>query len=149
PRYFGRADRATADYGAYQIEILAEINHAPQLTIEALIRQARQFRDEGADVIDLGCDPGSRWQGLKDAVRALRHEGLRVAIDSFDTAEVADAAEAGAELVLSVDSSNRERAPEWGVEVVAIPDRPGTVEGLDETVTFLERRGVAFRIDPI
>jgi dihydropteroate synthase len=149
PRYFGRANRAIADYGAYQIEILAEINHAPRLTIEALIRQARQFRDEGADVIDLGCDPGSRWQGLKDAVRALRHDGLRVSIDSFDTVEVADAVEAGAELVLSVDSSNRERAPDWGAEVVAIPDRPGTLEGLDETVTFLERRGVAFRIDTI
>src|SRR5262249_28295254 len=28
-------------------------------------------------------------------------------------------------------------------------DRPGTLEGLDETVAFLERRSVRFRIDPI
>jgi dihydropteroate synthase len=149
PRYFGRADRAATDYGAYQIEILAEINHAPRLTIEEVIRQARQFRDEGADVIDLGCDPGSGWKSVKDTVRALRDAGFRISIDSFDAAEVADAAAAGAELVLSVDASNRERAPEWGVEVVAIPDRPGTLDGLDETVAYLERRGVAFRIDPI
>ena len=30
PEYFGHG-AATADYGAYDIEILAEINHAPQL----------------------------------------------------------------------------------------------------------------------
>jgi dihydropteroate synthase len=149
PRHFGRTDWSPSDYGAYQIEILAEINHAPKLSPEALIEQARRFRQEGADVIDLGCDPGSRWEGVKEAVSALRREGCRVSIDSFDPVEVGDAAEVGAELVLSVDSSNRERALHWGVEVVAIPDRPGTLEGLDDTVGFLERRGVPFRIDPI
>jgi dihydropteroate synthase len=149
PRFFGHADRPPPDYGAYRIEILAEINHAPRLPIEELIRQSRRFREEGADVIDLGSDPGSRWDGVKDAVLALRQDGCRVSIDSFDPAEVADAAAAGAELVLSVDSSNRARAPDWGVEVVAIPDRPGTLDGLDETVAFLERQGVAYRIDPI
>src|SRR5262249_4555583 len=104
---------------------------------------------EGADVIDLGCDPGSRWEGLRDAVAALKHDGFRVSIDSFEPAEVTDAVEAGAELVLSVDSSNRARAADWGAEVVVIPDRPGTLEGLDQDVDFLERHGVPYRIDPI
>ncbi len=149
PRYFGRTDRPPADYGAYRIEILAEINHAPRLSTEELLRRARQFRAEGADVIDLGCDPGSRWEGVKEAIAALREEGFRISIDGFDPREVAEAAEAGAELVLSVDARNRERAADWGVEVVAIPDRPGTLDGLDETISFLERRGVRFRIDPI
>ncbi len=149
PRYFGRAEQTPSGYGSYRIEIIAEINHAPRLAIEELIRQAQRFRDEGADVIDLGCDPGSRWEGVKAAVAALKDEGFRVSIDSFDPVEVADAAEAGAELVLSVDSGNRERAADWGVEVVAIPDRPGTLEGLDETIADLQRRGVPFRIDPI
>jgi dihydropteroate synthase len=149
PRYFGHPDGPPSDYGAYQIEILAEINHASRLSIEELLGQASLFRAEGADVIDLGCNPGSRWEGVKEAVSALREEGFRISIDSFDPGEVADAAEAGAELVLSVDSSNRERAVDWGVEVVAIPDRPGTLDGIDETVAFLERRGIPLRIDPI
>lgn len=149
PRHFGRADRSPSDYGRYQIEILAEINHAPRLATDELIRQARAFREQGADLIDLGCDPGSRWDGVKEAVFALRDEGLRVSIDSFDPAEVAAAAAAGAELVLSVDAGNRERAVDWGVDVVAIPDRPGTLEGLEETVAFLDRRSVPYRIDPI
>ncbi len=56
---------------------------------------------------------------------------------------------AGADLVLSVNASNRDHAPDWGVEVVAIPDVPGTLDGLDATVEFLESRGVRYRLDPI
>lgn len=149
PRHFGEAARATTDYGAYQIEILAEINHAPRLSTKELLRAARRFREEGADVIDLGCDPGTRWVGVGPAVAALRAEGFRISIDSFNADEVSDAASAGAELVLSVDATNRERAVDWGIEVVAIPDAPGTLDGLDQTIDFLERRAVPYRIDPV
>jgi dihydropteroate synthase len=148
-RHFGQAEQPSPGYGGYQIEILAEINHAPQLSIEELLIQACRFRDEGADVIDLGCDPGTRWAGVGEAVSALRQQGLRVSIDSFDPGEVADAVGAGAELVLSVDATNRERAVAWGAEVVAIPDVPGTLEGLDQTIAFLDRERVPYRIDPI
>jgi dihydropteroate synthase len=149
PGYFGQADQPVAGYGAYRIEILAEINHAPRLPLNDLIGQAQRFRGEGADVIDLGCEPGTPWAAVGDAVAALRDQGLRVSIDSFDPAEVSAAVAAGAELVLSVNAANRERAPEWGVEVVAIPDQPGSLSGLDPTVEFLTRKGVPFRIDPI
>jgi dihydropteroate synthase len=149
PDYFGHGSGTQAGYGDYAIEILAEINHAPRWPREALIAEARRLRADGADVIDLGCDPGVTWSTVGEAVVALRGEGLRVSIDSFDAEEVARAAAAGAELVLSVDGRNRDRAPEWGVEVVAIPDQPGSLEGLDQTVEFLSRKGVPFRIDPI
>ena len=114
-----------------------------------LIAEARRLRADGADIIDLGCEPGGRWTSVGDAVAALRQEGLRVSIDSFDPQEVAMATAAGAELVLSVNAGNRAPAPDWGVEVVAIPDQPGSLDGLDETVDFLTKNGVRFRIDPI
>src|SRR6185436_19565064 len=41
------------------------------------------------------------------------------------------------------------RAADWGVEVVALPDVPATLEGLDSTVEKLQARGVPFRIDPV
>ncbi len=41
------------------------------------------------------------------------------------------------------------QAPDWGIEVVAIPDQPGSLDGLDRTIEFLTRNGVPFRIDPI
>ena len=114
-----------------------------------MIGQAERYRSDGADVIDLGCDPGTTWTKAGDAVTDLHDRGLRISIDSFDPAEVSLAVAAGAELVLSVNASNRQYATEWGVEVVAIPDHPGSLDGLDQTLEFLDRHRVPFRIDPI
>lgn len=149
PRYFGHAGGEPAGYGGYNIEIIAEINHAPKLERDELIRQAEQFRADGADVIDLGAIPGTSWMGVGAAVAALRDRGIRVSIDTFDAAEASMAAKSGAELVLSVNASNRAQAVDWGVEVVAIPDEPGSLEGLDGTIEWLSSQGVKFRIDPI
>jgi len=140
------------DLSRHSIEILAEINHAPRLEKDELLRQARALIRSGADRIDLGCDAGAVWGGVGDAVKALVAKGIRVSIDSFEPTEVSQAVRAGADLVLSVNAGNRERAADWGVEVVAIPDRPGAPESLQElqeTAEFLHSAGVAFRLDPI
>jgi dihydropteroate synthase-like protein len=149
PDYFGQGGGPPADYGAFDIEILAEINFAPRLALPDLLAWADRLRDSGADIIDLGCEPGSTWQGIKEAVAALRGEGLRVAIDSFNAVEAATGAAAGAELVLSVNSNNVAAAADWGCEVVAVPDVPTGLQGLDATVQRLDAAGVRFRIDPV
>jgi dihydropteroate synthase len=149
PRYFGRDADRRSGYGAYDIEILAEINHVPRLSRAELLACAERYRAQGADVIDLGCDPDGPWPGLTDAVRALRDAGHRVSIDSFDEQEVAAATAAGAELVLSVNGMNVHQARDWGAEVVAIPDVAGSLQGLEDTLETLDRDGVKFRIDPI
>lgn len=149
PEFFGSGGQPPTDYGAFDIAILAEINHAARLTLDELLARARQAAADGADVIDLGCDPGAVWSNLADAVARLRDIGLRVSVDTFNPAEAAIGARAGAELVLSVNSSNRAAAPDWGCEVVAVPDEPTTLGGLDATVEFLAGQGVPFRIDPI
>jgi dihydropteroate synthase len=149
PRMFGQSGSRLEGYGAHDIEILAEINHAPRLSREEIVALAERYRDDGADRIDLGCDPAGSWSGVGDAVAALRDLGHKVSIDSFDPTEVARAVVSGADLVLSVNATNRDRAADWGVEVVAIPDEPGTLDGLDETLALLDRQRVAFRIDPI
>lgn len=148
PEHFGRPAPAD-DYGDYTIEILAEINHAPRLGPADLLRAARSLRRDGADVIDLGCDPGQPWSGLGDAVRALRDAGLRVSVDTFDPGEAADGARAGAELVLSVTGATCERAVDWGCEVVVVPETPGTLEGFERAAERLARDGVPFRLDPV
>jgi dihydropteroate synthase-like protein len=146
---FFRAPVPRTGYGAFDIEILAEINHAPRLPRAELLAQALAYQESGADVIDLGCSPGSTWRDVGDAVGALREEGLRVSIDSFDAEEVSAAVKAGAELVLSVNSSNVEAAVDLGCAVVVLPDVPATLDGLDSTVEKLSRRGIPFRIDPV
>jgi dihydropteroate synthase len=149
PRFFGQDRDRREGYGPQDLEIIAEINHAPSLSTDVLIDVARQFRDQGADIIDLGCDPGGPWPGVRDAVKALRDQGLRVSIDSFDRTEVGQAIAAGAELVLSVNASNVEFAADWGVEVVVIPDSAGSLEGLESTSEILRDYGVPHRLDPI
>jgi dihydropteroate synthase-like protein len=146
--YFCQSDRLE-DYGSYDIEIIAEINHAPRLSLAEIIAEARSLRDAGADVIDVGCDPGDPWSGAGECVRALKAEGHRVSIDSLNPAEIAPAAATGAELVLSVNASNRHAAKDWGCEVVAIPDDFPTLGGLEETVELLANAGVRLRIDPV
>jgi dihydropteroate synthase-like protein len=148
PAYFGR-DPPAADYGAYDIEIIAEINHCPRLPLATIRESARQLAADGADVIDIGCDPEGPWSGVAEAVQALRDDGHRVSIDSLDEREISPAVKAGAELVLSVNSSNRSAASDWDCEVVVVPDDPRTLAGLDQTIEVLAAAGVRLRIDPV
>jgi dihydropteroate synthase-like protein len=153
PEFFGRSGGPPAGYGAHDIAILAEINFAPRLPLPELLAHAHALRAEGADVIDVGCDPGGLWSGVGEAVRTLRGEGLRVSIDSFNDEEVAAAVAAGAELVLSVNTSNRAAArrlhERHGCAFVVVPDVPADLQGLDDTVAALHGWGVPFRIDPV
>jgi dihydropteroate synthase len=149
PDHFHAAALQREGYGAHSLEILAEINHAPRLPLAEIVRQAGALAADGADVIDLGCDPGGGWSGVGEAVRALRGEGLRVSIDTFDPVEAEAAVRAGAELVLSVNASNREQAAGWGAEVVVVPDGEPSVPGMADTIEYLATRGVRLRIDPI
>lgn len=149
PEYFRHGASSPPGYGAYDLTILAEINHAPRLPLPELLAQAQALHQQGADIIDLGCDPGATWTGIGEAVRALRAEGLRVSVDTFNVQEAEMAARAGAELVLSVNRSNCRAALSWGCEVVAVPEVPATLEGLDDTLATLEAGGVPYRIDPI
>src|SRR5262249_46233963 len=129
--------------------ILTEINYVSRMSQADILTSARSLHASGADVIDLGCDPGSEWAEASETVHALRNEGLRVSIDSFNPREVEAAGAAGAELVLSVNSTNCQAARSWGCEVVAVPDVPATLEGLEQTVTALQEQDVRFRIDPV
>ncbi|MDX1964769.1 MAG: DUF6513 domain-containing protein [Pirellulales bacterium] len=147
PQFFGQDPHQ--DYGGYNIQILAEINHAPRLARAEILAMARQLAADGADLIDLGCDPNHIWTDAGDTVRRLRDAGLRVSIDSLEPANIAPAVAAGAELVLSVNSSNRQHAADWGCEVVAIPDQPTDMDSLDRTVEYLAARNVRLRLDPI
>jgi dihydropteroate synthase-like protein len=149
PEYFGGGRREAVPLTDYDVEILAEINHAPRMADGEIIRMAERFRESGADVIDLGCIPGESWPRAGEVTQLLRRHGFRVSIDSFDRREVELAVAAGAELVLSCNAANRDWAAGLGVEVVAIPDDPRNLNSLDDTVAVLAAAGCRFRIDPI
>lgn len=147
--FFGQHSDDLASYGQHDIEIIAEINHAPRLSLSELKAAAQRYQDHGADRIDIGCDPGHIWTGVGEAVAMLVDEGFAVSIDSFEPREIALATRAGATLVLSVNSTNVAAASDWGCEVVVVPDVPATLEGFDETIERLANEHVAMRLDPV
>jgi len=151
PRHFGRPPEA-AEYGAWNIAIVAEINNAPRATREAIRREAERYRASGADIIDVGCTPGLAFPALGDVVRELRDAGMRVSVDTFDASEIRAAVASGAELVLSVNGSNVEVAQELaesGARFVVVPDLGSGLDSLEPTVAKLEAWGAPFLIDPI
>jgi dihydropteroate synthase len=151
PAYFGRAS-ARDDYGAWDIEIVAEINNVPRLSPDAVRAAADYFRASGADVIDVGCTPGVEFPALGDVVRRLLDAGMRVSVDTFDAGEIRAAVAAGAELVLSVNGSNVEVAKDLvgtGARVVVVPDSGGGLDTLDPVLEKLDQWDVGYLIDPI
>ena len=151
PTHFGRAAVAR-EYGAFDIEILAEINNAPRLSREQVRTAAEYFRAAGADVIDIGCTPGLPYPELGAVVRDLVGAGMRVSIDTFDAAEIRTAVDAGAELVLSINGSNVEVARDLarpGTRAVVVPDLGAGLDTLDPTLDRLTAWGVPYLIDPI
>lgn len=151
PEFFGRAPIAAA-YGAWDIEIAAEINNAPRLTPDEIVHRAEYFRDSGADIIDIGCTPGLAFPALGEIVHTLVAAGMRVSVDSFDPAEIRVGVDAGARLVFSVNDSNLEIARDLastGTRVVVIPNFGGSIDTLEPSVKALEQWGVGYYIDPI
>jgi dihydropteroate synthase-like protein len=151
PGHFGRA-AAAREYGAWNIEIVAEINNAPRLTPEALRREADYFHESGADVIDIGCTPGLAFPALGDVVRGLAAAGMQVSVDTFDPDEIRTAVAAGARLVLSVNGSNIDVARDLagtGARVVVVPDLGGTLDTLEPSLDKLMRWGVPCLVDPV
>jgi dihydropteroate synthase-like protein len=151
PRHFGQAG-AAREYGAWNIEILAEINNAPRLTPQAVRAAADYFRDSGADIIDIGCTPGLPYPALAEVVRDLVDAGMRVSVDTFDPDEIRTAVAAGAEMVLSVNSTNLDAARELagtGARVVVVPDLGASIDTLEPSLQTLERWNVPYVIDPI
>src|SRR4030095_2626304 len=150
PTHFGH--QVPPNYGAWDIEIVAEINNVPRLAREDTRQAAEYFRASGADIIDIGCTPGLPFPALGDVVRELTAAGMRVSVDSFDPTEIRTAVAAGAELVLSLNGSNLHVVPDIaaaGARAVVVPDAGTSFESIDRTIAALEARGVRYLIDPV
>ncbi len=149
PRHFGSA--ATPDaYGGHDIKIFAEINNAPRLSAEQIYAMAAYFRENGADIIDLGMSPDRVW--LEDGpgiIAELKSRGYTLSIDTLNPAEIRMGDEAGVDYVLSLNSSNRVLGKDLRATPILIPDSPDDLESLDATIAEMERYGKSYLLDPI
>ncbi len=149
PEYFGLGKQKNVSLDQFDLEIIAEINHATQQSVKDVVEEAELLTNDGADVIDVGCVPGASSDHVGEIVTALRGQGLRVSIDSFEQSEVEQAVACGAELILSCNQTNIDWVSKLGTELVVIPDTPSDMDSLDRSVEQLSCSAVPFRVDPI
>jgi dihydropteroate synthase-like protein len=148
PAHFGQ-ERLGVDLSRHDVRIFAEIVEAPHLAIADILARAHEFAGEGADIIDLGCLPGTPFPHLEDAVAALHQAGFVVSVDSADPAELRRAGRAGADFVLSLDETILDLAAEIEAVPVLIPAKPGDLDSLCRAADALERAGRPCILDSI
>ena len=148
PRYFNRAARPV-DLTEYEVAIFAEIVDAPQLTVAQIVARARSLAADGADVIDLGCLPETRFDHLAESVQALKAAGHAVSVDSIDPDELLRGGRAGADYLLSLNLDTLWVADEVAATPVLIPRVPADEASLFEAVEQMQRRGRQFLADSI
>jgi dihydropteroate synthase len=148
PLFFGK-QRRNDSYGAYSMQIVAEIQDAPGLSDAALLAQAEYYRANGADVIDLGVAPCSTPEAVERAVRLLKQHGYRVSVDTLDGVLLARADAAGCDMLLSLNGSNLALGRELRAQPVVVPDDEGGVESLWRSAETLYGWGLDPILDPI
>ncbi|MAQ72808.1 MAG: dihydropteroate synthase [Gammaproteobacteria bacterium] len=105
PNLFGK-ESLKHDLSQYEVSIFAEITDAPNMSLEEIVKQANFYRDNGADVIDIGCLPNIKFNHLEEVVKELKHLDFYVSIDSHDDKELIRGGKAGADYLLSIKSDN-------------------------------------------
>ncbi len=148
PYYFGQ-ERRREGYGAYSVQIVAEIQDALQLDDAALLSRAGYYRGSGADVIDLGITPGSSSDRVRRTVHLLKQAGYLVSIDSLDSAIIQEADSAGVDYVLSLNGSNLDLGRRLRATPVVIPDEDGDLASLWRNAEQLWAWGRDCILDPI
>lgn len=148
PQYFGQQGQVP-DLSQHNVKIFAEIVDAPDLSVDAILAKATWFKQQGADVIDLGCLPGKAFAHMTDTVRALKQAGFQVSVDSMREDDLLAAGQAGADYLLSLHEHSVWIADEVAATPVLIPARPGNMASLARAIAYCQQRNKAFFADPI
>ncbi|MBS3965053.1 MAG: dihydropteroate synthase [Methylomonas sp.] len=148
PQYFGK-DAHRYDLSDYRVKIFAEIVDAPNISVDAIIERAQYYRKNGADVIDIGCLPGTAFPHLADSIRTLKQEGFSVSIDSLTDDDLLTGGRAGADYLLSLTEKSLWIADEVAATPILIPTVHGDLTTLDAAIDRLQRKNRAFIVDPI
>lgn len=101
PQHFGYAAKKS-DLSQYSTDIFAEIVDAPNMSVEQIIARAEQYRNDGANVIDLGCLPNTPFAHLAESVQALKSADFKVSVDSLLAEDLVTGGKAGADFLLSL-----------------------------------------------
>ncbi len=148
PQFFGKAAQKP-DLSRYQVKIFAEITDAPMMDIETAVARAYYYQQQGANVIDIGCLPGTPFPHMEELIQTLKLEGFKVSIDSLETDDLLRGGKAGADYMLSLHSGSLWIADEVDSTPILIPSTHGDLSSLDQAIEHLQAKNREFIVDPI
>jgi len=148
PLYFGKQAHKI-DLSHYDVKIFAEIVDAPNVSIEEVVKRAYYYKENGANVIDIGCLPDTPFAHMEDIIRTLKQEDFLVSIDSLQTDDLLRGAKAGADYMLSLHESTLWVADEVDAIPIIIPEKHTDLSSLDNVIAILQSKNKSFIVDPI
>lgn len=148
PQYFGQQGMAP-DLSQHSVDIFAEIVDAPDLSLDAILAKAEQYKAQGANVIDLGCLPNKPFDHLVEAIQLLKIYGFKVSVDSIQPDELLLAGNAGADYLLSLTEKTLWIADEVESTPILIPAKPGNMASLYRAIEHCLKHNKPFIADAI
>jgi hypothetical protein len=148
PIFFGR-ERKQPDLSRYDVNIFAEIVDAPDRNIAGILERANYYRDNGANVIDIGCLPEEKFPHMEEAIAALHEAGFKVSVDSLEISDLRRAGKAGADFVLSLTEKTYHIAEEMDTVPILVPAERGSLESLERAMELMDKINRPWIADPI
>lgn len=148
PEFFGKKAKKI-DLTHYDLNIFAEITEASKMDVDAILRQARDYRKDGADIIDLGFLPATPFPHLEQTIQALKAEGFKVSIDSLEKDDLLRGGLCGADYLLSLHEQTLWIADEVSSTPILIPSQHGDMDSLNRAIDAMKLNNKAFIVDPI
>jgi dihydropteroate synthase-like protein len=148
PQYFGQQGMAP-DLSQHSVDIFAEIVDAPDLSLDAILAKAEQYKAQGANVIDLGCLPNRPFSHLAETIQLLKSKGFKVSVDSIQPDELLLAGNAGADYLLSLTEKTLWIADEVAATPILIPTKPGNMASLYRAIEHCLKHNKPFIADAI
>ena len=148
PEFFGRPEKKRK-LNKYNIKIFAEIVDAPNMTIDKILKKASKYKKEGANIIDLGCLPDTKFEHLEKAIQALKKQKFLVSVDSANTDELLRGGKAGADYILSLNEKTLKIADKINSTPVIIPSKAGDMDSLFRAIEKFKKKKKPFLVDSI
>ena len=148
PAYFGQTAINT-DLSKFDVQIFAEIVDAPNMSIEEIVKRAYIYKQDGADVIDIGCLPNTPFPLLAEAVKTLKAEGFIVSVDSLTPEDLITGGKAGADYLLSLNEITLWVVDEVDSTPIIIGNTPLNVRSLYRAIEQLLTENRKFIVDTI
>ena len=129
--------------------IFAEIVDATVLSVNQILSIAERYKQDGADIIDLGCMPDTTFDHLEETIFKLKKIGMKVSVDSADSNELIRGGKVGADYLLSISEKNIFITDHVSSIPVLIPSKPGNLRSLERIINIFLEKKKKFLADPI